>query len=68
MYDGEVPVNLELFDDTVVIWLGERQGDELVIRGVLVTETPAVVVWAKSLYDDYRTEAEALDPAILPEA
>lgn len=69
VYEGEVPVNLELYDDTVVIWLGEEQEkeEELVVRGVLVTEVPDVVSWAASLYEDYRAEAVPLDPAMLPE-
>lgn len=68
VYDGEVPINLEIFDDSVVIWLGEEQEEEVVVRGVLVSETLAVVSWAESLYEDYRAEAEPLDSTMLPEA
>lgn len=66
-YEGEVPVNLHVFDEQVVIWLGEQAGDERVVRGVLVTENPAVSSWAESLYEEYRTASEPLDPATLPE-
>lgn len=67
-YDGEIPINMHIFDELVVIWMGEELGDDRVIRGVVVTETPAVVSWAESLYDAYRAESDPLDSATLPEA
>lgn len=67
-YDGAIPINMHVFDDLVVIWVGERLDGDRVIRGVVVTETPAVVSWAESLYETYRTEADPLDPAVLPDS
>lgn len=67
VYDGVVPINLEVLDDSVALWLGEQREEELVVRGVLVTETPAVVSWAESLYEEFRAAADPLDPAMLPE-
>lgn len=67
-YDGEIPINTEIYDETVVIWLGEERGDERVVRGVLVTEAPAVLSWARSLFEEYRAEAEPLDRAMVSEA
>ncbi|ELZ24383.1 transcriptional regulator [Haloterrigena salina JCM 13891] len=61
-YDGEIPLNLHLFDDSVAIWLGEDRDGERVVRGLLVAEAPAVLSWAEDLYEDYRTEGELLDP------
>ncbi len=65
-YDGDIPLNMHLFDDSVAIWLGEERDDERVVRGLLVTEAPAVVSWAEGLYEDYREEGELLDPMMLP--
>ncbi|WP_226483344.1 helix-turn-helix transcriptional regulator [Natrinema amylolyticum] len=66
MYEGEVPINIHIFDESVAIWLGEEQGEEREVRGLLVTGNPTVVSWAESLYQDYRTEAKQVGPAILP--
>lgn len=66
-YEGDVPISLHIIDDTVVIWLDEQRGDELVVQGAIVTENSAVLSWAESLYEDYRDEAEQVDPAMLPE-
>lgn len=66
-YEGDVPISLHILDDTVVIWLDEQHGDELVVRGALVTENSVVLAWAEALYEEYRAEAELLDPATLPE-
>jgi len=67
-YDGDVPISLHVIDETTVIWLDERRGEELVVRGALVTENRAVLSWAESLYREYRGEAELLDPTTLSEA
>lgn len=67
LYEGDVPISMHIVDGKVVIWLDEHRGDELVVRGALVTENDAVVSWAESLYEEYRIEAEPLDPATLPE-
>ncbi|WP_226479714.1 helix-turn-helix transcriptional regulator [Natrinema amylolyticum] len=61
-YDGEIPLNMHLFDDSVTIWLGEERDEERVVRGLLVAEAPAVMSWAEGLYEDYQDEGELLDP------
>lgn len=67
-YDGEIPISLHIIDEAVVIWLAEQRGEELVVRGALVTENSVVLSWAESLYQEYRAAAELLDPTTLPEA
>jgi predicted transcriptional regulator len=67
VYDGRVPINMHIVDDRVLIWLGQRHEDGLDVRGLLESTNPAVLSWAESLYDDYWTAAEPLDPAMLPE-
>lgn len=66
-YDGEIPINMHVFDTQVVIWMGEKLDEDRVIRGIVATESPAVLSWARSLYDGYRSEADRLDPATIPE-
>lgn len=70
LYDGHVPINMHIVDGTALIWLCAKNesGEEVVIKGVLESEHPAVVSWAESLYNEYQTEAEPLDPKVLPEA
>ncbi|MDS0477238.1 transcriptional regulator [Natrinema sp. 1APR25-10V2] len=65
-YDGDIPLNMHLFDNSVAIWLGEERDDERVVRGLLVSEAPAVVSWAEDLYEDYQKRGELLDPMMLP--
>lgn len=65
-YDGRVPIGLHVIDNTVIIWLTELRGETVEVRGVLVSESPAVLSWAESLFEEYRTEAEPVDPAALP--
>lgn len=64
-FEGDVPISIHVIDETVVIWLDERHGDELVVQGALVTEDSAVRSWAESLYEDYRDDAVQIDPATL---
>ena len=70
LYDGRVPINMHIVDGTALIWLcaENESGEDAVIKGVLESEHPAVVSWAESLYEEYRAEAEPLDPEVLPEA
>ncbi|WP_255681421.1 transcriptional regulator [Natrinema sp. SYSU A 869] len=65
-YEGEIPLNMHLFDDSVAIWLGEELEGERVVRGLLVAEASAVISWAEELYEDYQAEGELLDPETLP--
>jgi predicted transcriptional regulator len=66
VYEGRVPLNMHIIDETVVLWLASVDGDEWERYGLLESEHPAVMRWAESLYRDYRTEAEPLDRAVLP--
>ena len=67
LYDGHVPLNMHLVDGTVLVWLcGEDEtGDDVLPKGLLESTHPAVVSWADSLYEEYRGEAEPLDPTVL---
>lgn len=67
IHPEEVPLSLHIIDETVILWLDECEGDEVVIRGVLVTENPEILSWAESLYEEYLAESELLDPVTLPE-
>lgn len=69
LYDGQIPINMHIVDDSVLIWLCDKNeaGDDVVMKGLLESDHPAVVSWAESLYWEYRDEAEPLDPSMLPE-
>lgn len=56
-YDGVVPINVQIVDGTVIVWLGKTRGEP---AGLLESENDAALSWARSLYDQYRTEAEPL--------
>lgn len=64
VYDGWVPVDFHIADDTVLLWLGDTVDGDLEVYGLLESENPAVLAWAESLYEEYRSEAEPLDPAL----
>lgn len=66
-YEGTVPLSLHVVDETVVIWLGDPREAEVVVQGAFVCSDPAVRSWATSLYEEYRTDAERLDPAGIPQ-
>lgn len=67
VYDGRVPVDLHIADDTVLLWLGDVVDGDLEVHGLLETDNPTVLDWARSLYGEYRDEAEPLDPdALVP--
>jgi predicted transcriptional regulator len=68
VYDGRVPLNMHIVDGTVVLWLASVDGDEWERYGLLECDHPSVVAWAESLYEEYRADAEPLDPSRLPEA
>lgn len=57
VYDGVVPINLHIVDGRVLVWLGENRSEAV---GLLVSENPAVLSWAESLYEEYRADAEPL--------
>lgn len=68
LYDGRVPLNMHIVDGTVLVWLCDENqaGDDVLVKGLLESTYPDVVSWAKSLYEEYRANAEPLDPAVLP--
>lgn len=66
IYDDRVPINMHIVDDTVLVWLGERREGSLEIHGLLESENAAVLSWAESLYEEYRSEAARLDTSMLP--
>lgn len=65
VYDGHLPVSLELVDETVLVWLTPTRDDRWDGAALLESDHPAVRSWAESLYEEYQHEAEPLDPATL---
>lgn len=57
LYDGVVPINLHIVDDTVLVWLGRTRGEP---AGLLESEDATVRSWAESLYEEFRTDSEPL--------
>ncbi|WP_372911768.1 helix-turn-helix transcriptional regulator [Salinigranum sp.] len=70
VYDGHVPVNLQVADGTAVIWLcgPDHDGDDVVVKGLLESDDPAVVSWAESYYREFRAEADPIETTGLPVA
>ncbi|MEF8818944.1 MAG: MarR family winged helix-turn-helix transcriptional regulator [Haloferacaceae archaeon] len=68
LYNERVPLNMHIVDGTVLLWLCDenRAGDGVLVKGLLESTHPDVVSWAKSLYEEYRADAEPLDPAVIP--
>jgi predicted transcriptional regulator len=58
LYDGTVPINVQIVDERVLVWLGENRGET---AGLLESENTAVLDWAESLYEEYRAQAEPLE-------
>ena len=67
VYDGHIPVNMHLIDGRVVLWLDSSGGNRVRGEGLLESEHPAVISWAESLYDEYKSKSEPLDLTRLPE-
>lgn len=62
VFDGRVPINMHLVDDTALVWLCEEdeEGNDVVPKGLLETQNPHVVSWAKSFYEEYLEAAKPL--------
>ena len=62
VFEGHVPMNMHLVDDTAMIWLCEEdeEGNDVVPKGLLETENPHVVSWAESFYEEYLDAARPL--------
>lgn len=58
-YDGTVPISFHVIDGRVIVWLGATRD---VSVALLVSENPAVVSWADSLFERYWAESEPLGP------
>jgi predicted transcriptional regulator len=65
VYDGHVPLSMELVDDTVLVWMTPTDEDRWDGAALLESDHPAVRSWAESLYEEYRRGADPLDPATL---
>lgn len=63
-YDGTIPCNLFVFDETVVIGKTHPDGGGCVF---IETEREAVRSWAHELIETYRTEAEPVDAEVFTE-
>ena len=57
VYDGVVPINVQIVDDTVLVWLGATRGE---VAGLLETRNPAALSWAEGVYGEYHRGAEPL--------
>lgn len=57
VYDGIVPINVQIVDDTVLVRLGATRGE---VAGLLETRNPAALSWAEGVYGEYRRGAEPL--------
>lgn len=57
VFDGSVPVNFHIVDNTVLVWLGEEQGEEL---SLLESDNPEVLSWGKSLFSEYKAKSKPL--------
>ena len=68
LYNGHVPLNMHIVDGTVLLWLCDenKAGDDILVKGLLESTHPDVVSWAESLYEEHRSDAEPLDPVVLP--
>jgi predicted transcriptional regulator len=68
LYDGHIPLNMHVVDGTALIWLCDENhdGEDVIVQGLLESGHPAVVSWAESLYEEYRSESEPMKPEMLP--
>jgi predicted transcriptional regulator len=65
IYHGRVPVDLHIVDDTVLLWLRERSGDELNVYGLLESQNSDLKEWAEELFETYKQDAELLEADML---
>lgn len=61
-FDGEIPCNLLLFDDTVIVGPYPRDGEP---AGLIESENEVVCEWAHEIIGIYEREADRLDPGAL---
>lgn len=65
IYHGQVPVDLHIVDDTVLLWLRKRSEDELDVYGLLESRNAALLEWAEELFEEYKRDAALLEPEML---
>ena len=65
IYHGQVPVDLHIVDDTVLLWLRKRSGNDLDVYGLLESQNTALIEWAEDLFEEYKRDAELLEPEML---
>jgi predicted transcriptional regulator len=70
VYDGEVPINMHILDETVAIWLcaPDRDGADVLVKGLLETDDASVFAWAESIYAEYVDGAVPLTTQAFPTA
>jgi len=64
-YDGQVPCNLFVFDDTLIITNGQSDIGESLVG--IKSENEAVLSWAHEVISEYKNEAERLDSSAFTE-
>lgn len=57
-YDGIIPINTQIIDGTVLVWLGSKPGEAI---GLLESENSTVLDWCESLYQDFRNKSEPMN-------
>lgn len=57
VYEGTIPINCHIVDNTVLVWLGGDEGEDLAL---LVSDNSAVLSWAHSLFSRYKADAQPL--------
>ena len=68
LYDGRVPLNMHVVDGTALVWLCDenRDGEDVIVKGLLESDHPAVLSWREPLYEEYRSESEPMGTGVLP--
>lgn len=61
-YDGAVPYNMLVADDTLLLWLCDADRTN---QALLTSDDEAVLAWAGETFESYRAEAEELEQDVL---
>lgn len=61
-YDGRIPCNIFVFDDTVIFSHTKSEFGEPHVG--IVSDNPEVVSWSREMIEKYRQEAESLDSSV----
>lgn len=57
IYEGVVPINLQIVDDVVLVWMGKSRDEP---AGLLVSDNTHVRSWAAEFFEEYRADSEHL--------